>query len=156
MIKPKFFGVIHNGKFFHKEPAMFTNYIEKFEGRDMEMTVSPKYKRRTQGDPGEETNFNGYYWAVIIRIVADTIGDEDDNAVHNMLQMLFNKKAFTTMDPETKQRINIEVPRGTKNLSGGEFADYCSKIRMWAAMPGNLSERGCYIPEPNEIEYDDR
>lgn len=154
MIKPKFFGVIHNGKFYHKEAAAFANYIQKFEGRDMEMTISPKYKRRTQGDPGEETNFNGYWWAVIIRIIADAIGEADDNVVHNMLQMLFNKKAYSTIDPETKQRINIEVPRGTKNLSGGEFAEMCSRVRVWASIPGNLCEHGCFIPEPNEVEYE--
>lgn len=156
MIKPKFYGTVSGGKFIHSDPALFENYIRKFDdGKELEITVGPKYKRRTTGAPGEETNFNGYYWAVIIRIISDVMGELDDNITHNLLQMIFNKKGITVFDPETKMMDRFEVPRGTKDLSGAEFAEYCSKIRMWAAIPGNLCNEGCYIPEPNEADYDD-
>ncbi len=153
-IKPKFFGVIQKGKFIHDDPSKFYEYLANFQdGQEMEFTIGKKYKRRTSGLPGEETNFNGYYWAVIIRIISDTMGELDDDATHALLQMIFNKKAVTVTDPETKQKINQEIPAGTSNLSGGEFAEYCSKIRMWAAIPGNLTVGGIYIPEPYETEY---
>jgi hypothetical protein len=156
MIKPKFYGTVNNGKFIHSDPALFEGYIRKFdEGKELEITVAPKKKRRTSGGPGELTNFNGYYWSVIIRMVSDVMGELDDNATHNILQMIFNKKGIEVFDPGTKQKINIEVPRGTKNLTGGEFAEYCSKIRMWASIPGNLTTDGLYIPEPGEADYDE-
>jgi len=153
-IRPKFYGTISSGKFVHRLPELFNRYIRKFkDGQEIEITIGPKYKKRTQGDPGEETNFNGYYWAVIIRIVSDTMGEIDDNVTHGLLQMLFNKRGARVFDPETKKGIYVEMPRGTKHLSGAEFADYCSKIRMWAAIPDNLCEKGCFIPEPNEADY---
>ena len=155
MIKPKFYGTAQGGKFIHSDPDLFDNYMRKFDdGKELEITIGPKFKRRTSGLPGEETNFNGYYWAVIIRIISDTMGELDDNVTHNLLQMIFNKKGIEVTDPGTGQKIRVEVPVGTKDLSGAEFADYCSKIRMWAAIPGNLTEGGCFIPEPNEADYE--
>lgn len=157
MIKPKFYGIAKNGQFIldPRELENFRRYMLAFkEGQEMEMTVARKYKRRTSGQPGEETNFNGYYWAVVVRIISDTMGELDDNVTHSLLQTLFNKKGISVIDPETKKRISVEIPRGTRDLSGGEFADYCSRIRIWAAIPGNLCEGGCYIPDPNEADYE--
>lgn len=155
MIRPKFYGTISNGKIVHADPEAFEKYIRNFqEGKEVEITVGPKYKRRTQGAPGEPTNFNGYYWGVIIRIISDVMGELDDNVTHGLLQMIFNKKGVEICNPETKLLENIEIPRGTKYLSGGDFAEYCMKIRTWAAIPGNLTESGVYIPEPHEAEYE--
>lgn len=155
MIKPKFFGTIQNGKFIHHDPDIFSDYVRKFvDGKQMELTIGPKVNRRSSGAPGEMANFNGYYWAVIVRIISDTIGELDDNLTHSMLQMLFNKKGIELVNPETGQKENMEIPRGTKDLTSGEFAEYCSRIRIWAAIPGNLCEKGCYIPSPHEADYD--
>jgi len=155
-IKPKFYAKVKNGwiDISDKERIEAEKYLVKFEGQEVEMVFSRKRKARTQGLPGEETNFNGYYWAVIIRIVSDTMGEIDDEYTHNLLQMIFNKEGKTVMDPQTKKMINVEVVKGTKDMSGAEFAEYCSKIRMWAAIPGNLCEKGCYIPSPHEASYE--
>jgi len=156
MIKPKFFGTITNGKFIHDDPDKFREYLQTFkEGQNVEVTIAPKYKRRTTGQPGEKSNFNGYYWAVIVRIISDTMGEIDDNVTHGLLQTLFNKKGVRIADPKTGEIINIEIPRGTKYLSGAEFAEYCSKIRTWASITDNLCENGVFIPEPNECEYEE-
>jgi hypothetical protein len=153
-IKPKFFGKIERGVFRHNDDDAFRKYMAKFgDGQEMEMTVGPKYKRRTSGQPDELTNFNGYYWAVVVRMISDEMGEIDDNYTHNMLQMIFNKRGVTVADPVTKKPVNIEVQAGSKYMSGGEFADYCSKIRTWASIPGNICDAGLYIPEPNETEW---
>ncbi len=155
-LKPKFYGTITNGKFIHDDPDKFHEHLQSFkEGQNVEITIAPKYKRRTSGQQGERSNFNGYYWAVIVRIISDTMGEIDDNVTHNLLQQIFNKKGVRVIDPYTKKEINVEVARGTKHLSGAEFAEYCSKIRTWASIPDNLSEHGVFIPEPNECEYDE-
>ncbi len=151
MIKPKFYGHARGGKFVPDEPDVLRDYMAKFpDGKEMEMTIGTKYKRRSQGEPGEQTNFNGYYWGVVVRIISDVMGELDDQVTHNLLQMKFNKKGVTVGGE------NIEVPAGTKEMSGADFSEYCSKIRMWAAQPGSITERGVYIPEPHEAEYDDR
>ena len=145
-IRPKFFGTISNGQFVHHEPAQFQRHLQIFkEGQEMEITIAPKFKRRTSGQPGEETNFNGYYWAVIVRIIADEMGEWDQDYVHNLIQMEVGNFRVS--------KSGIKVPKGTSELSGSEFADYCRRARMWANVPGNVCERGLFLPEPNEVEY---
>jgi len=156
MIKPKFLVQVLNGTMVFKDRPAFTNYMRKFEeGQELEITIGPKFRRRTQGDKaaGEETNFNGYYWAVPVRMISDEMGEIDDNVTHNLLQMLFNKRGVQTVDG-TGHHHNVEIPRGTKDLSGAEFAEYCSKIRMWASLPKEQGGLGVYIPEPHEAEYE--
>jgi hypothetical protein len=137
----------------YNDPDGIKQYLARFDdGEEVEMTIGKRFKARTSGQPGEDTNFNGYYWAVIIKMISDATGElGDDDEIHLLLQMMFNKKGISVIDPKTKVIINVEVPRGTSNLSGAEFADFCSKCRIWAAIPGNVTEHGIYIPEPHEI-----
>lgn len=140
-IKPKFFGKKINGKFVLNEREQYELYLDKFkDGTEMEMTIARKYKRRTSGQVDEETNFNGYYWAVVIRMVSDAMYEEDDDYTHDLVQI---EVGNVRMSSEGK-----EVPAGTKNMSGGEFAEYCGKVRMWASKTLSIS-----IPEPNEVEW---
>jgi len=46
---------------------------------------------------------------------------------------------------KAQARIGNKIPLGTSKMSGGEFAEYCSRARMWAN-----KELGIYIPEPYE------
>jgi len=156
MIKPKFYAKKSGTWFWLDDESAMRKYLEKFEeGQALEMTVSAKYKRRTQGDPGEDTNFNGYYWAVPVRMISDEMGELDDNVTHNLLQMMFNKKGVRTVGPDGKMS-NVEIPAGTKDMSGAEFAEYCSKIRMWASIPKDQGGLEIYIPEPHEADYNSR
>ncbi len=141
MIKPKFWGIMKGGKLMIADREQFDLYLTKFkDGTEMEMTISRKYKRRTTGAPGEKTNFNGYWWAVIIRMVSDEMGELDDDYTHNLIQLeIGNFKETDT---------GMRVPKGTKEMSGGEFAELCSKARIWASKELSLS-----IPEPNEAEW---
>ena len=143
MTTPKFYGAKKNGKFVFEDRPSYELYLENFkEDTPLELTVKRKYKRRTSGQPGEETNFNGYYWAVIVSMVADEIGEADRQAVHGWIQMATgNVKRM----PDGK-----EVPGNTHDMSGGEFSDMCVRARNWAATPGNLCEYGLNLPEPGE------
>lgn len=147
-IKPKFFGLLHEGKFTFGpgQRESYDAYMRKFkEGKELEMTIAAKYKKRTSGQPGEETNFNGYLWGVVYKIIADEIGEMDMDYIHYWAQKkVGNVKGMP--DGEV-------VPIGTSEMSGAEFADYCSRVRMWAGVPGNVCEAGLYIPEPNEADY---
>lgn len=141
MIKPKFFGTVHGGRFIVNDQASLDQYLQKFkDDTEMEATYARKYKRRTSGAPGEKTNFNGYYWAVIIRMVSDAMGELDDDYTDNLLQL------ETGNFRETKD--GVRVPAGNKEKSGGEFAEYCGKCRIWASQNLQIS-----IPEPNEAEW---
>jgi hypothetical protein len=147
-IKYKYLGIKKGRSFVMNEAdkTVLGNYLQKFEdGKELEMTVGPRYKKRTSGQPDEETNFNGYLWGVVYKIIADEIGELDLDYVHYWAQIkVGNVKGM----PDKSV-----VPAGTSELSGGEFAEYCSKVRMWASSPGAICENGMYIPEPNEAEY---
>lgn len=140
---PKFYGTAQNNKFIFDEREYFDGYMEKYpDGTPLEMTVKRKYKRRTSGQPDEDTNFNGYLWGIVYSHIGDEIGELDMDYIHYWMQIAVGN--FVVMRDGTK------VPKGTSAMSGGEFADYCGHVRTWAATPGNLCEFGINIPEPNE------
>ena len=110
------------------------------------MTIAKKYKKRTSGQADEETNFNGYLWGIVYKIIADEIGEVDLDYVHYWMQ---------TKVGNVKGMIDgTVIPKGTSEMSGGDFADYCRKVRIWASAPGNICELGLWVPEPNECEYE--
>lgn len=152
MIVPKFYATIQKGRLTHEDPGAFASYlVTQFDdGQEVELTVKKRYKRRTQGAPGEETNFNGYYWGVIVRMIADEIGEigaDGYNRTHAWIQV--NVGNFKAM-PDGKV-----IPAGTKLKSGADFAEMCSKARMWASIPKDHGGLGIYIPEPHEAEYEE-
>lgn len=149
MIKPKFKGIAHCGNFAFKkgEREMYDAYMQKFKnGTEMEMIIGKKYKKRTSGQEDEDTNFNGYLWGVVYKIIGDEMGEVDLDYIHYWIQQkVGNVKGMKNGDV---------VPLGTSEMDGGDFADYCKKVRIWASAPGNVCELGLYIPEPNEAEYE--
>lgn len=141
MIKPKFFGKMKGGELIIDDQEQLDLYLQKFkDDTEMEMTVSRKYKRRTSGQADEATNFNGYWWAVIVRMVSDHMGELDDDYTHNLIQV--------GVGNVREDEYGNKIPAGTKHKSGGEFAELCSKARMWASKELQLN-----IPEPNEADW---
>ena len=147
MIVPKFYGAVKNGKIEHQTPELFQNYIifNFKDGQEVEITVKKKFKKRTSGQPGEETNFNGYYWAVVVRLIADEIGEIDQDIVHGWIQVATGNWK--------QMKDGNRIAKGTGGMTGGEFADYCSRARIWAGTPWNICEAGLFIPQPHEVEY---
>ena len=140
-IKPKFYAVKMHGKVVPNDPAEIEKYISQWkEGQEIEIMVSKKYKRRTSGQTGEETNFNGYWWAVVVKMIADHMGELDQDYVHH--QVLIQIGHFRI------DKFGEKHPEETKEMSGAEFADICSRARIWASQKFNL-----YIPEPHEAGY---
>lgn len=144
MIAPKFYGKIKGGKVEHQSPELFNNYLSFHfkEDQEVEITVKKKFKKRSSGQPGEEANINGYYWMVVVRLIADEIGEIDQEIVHQWIQ--------TAVGNVKVMRDGSKVPAGTSNMSGAEFAEYCSRVRMWAGNPDGLN---MFIPQPNEASY---
>lgn len=154
MYKPKYFGTAQDmaGKMVYRmDPDSKIEY-DKFMGKmkpgqDMEMTMAKKHKPRTTGAPGEETNFNGYLWGIAYKTIGDTIGEWDLDTVH-----IWAQKAVKNVKIMSDGEV---IPKGTSDMSGGEFADYCRLVRMWAGTPGKITNEGIFIPEPNEVVHDE-
>lgn len=145
MLKPKFYATIKDGKisFDDGEQKNLDIYLQRFEEmQEIEMTVARKYKRRTSNQPGEETNFNGYFW-LIMQFLADELGYFDKRKMADDVLMEIGHSEIN--------RFGKMVAKQTRDLSGGEFAEMCSKIRMWAS-----SELNIFLPEPHEFALTDR
>lgn len=148
-IHPKFFGKISNGRaaLYPTDKKYFDGYLNTFmDGQEIEMTIKNKFKKRTSKQYGEGSNQNGYYWGVPMVIISEEMGEFDKEDLHNWIQV---QVGHSRMMPG-----GTIVPKGTSKLSAGEFEDYCAKVRMWCAIPGNLCEEGAYIPEPHEVEVE--
>jgi hypothetical protein len=134
------------GELVYSDPEKVRDYLRGFaDGQEMEIVIKKKYKVRTSKQPGEETNFNGYYWGVIVKMIADEkgeIGEEAYDEISDWIQI--NVGNFRVMPDGTK------VAKSTK-IENGPFSDMCMRARMWANIPGNVTEHGMYIPEPHEV-----
>lgn len=148
MVKQKYIGVKKGRTVILNENdrLVLGNYLQKFDdGTVMEMTVAQKRNRRTAGLPGEDTNFNGYLWGVVYKIIGDEIGEMDLDYIHHWAQV---ETGNVKVMPNGRK-----VPAGTSQMSGGEFAEYCSRVRIWASTPGNIVEKGVFIPDPNQVDF---
>lgn len=141
--KPKFTGTAQRGNFVPTNVLAVAQHMRQFqEGQELEITISKKYKKRTSGQHDEMTNFNGYLFGIVYKMIGDEIGEMDLDYIHAWVQIATGN--FKVMRECTK------IPAGTRHMSGGEFAEYCSRVRMWANQELHLM-----IPEPNEIVYED-
>ena len=81
---------------------------------------------------------NRYYWGQVVPAIAEMMGEQDHNEVHEILKAKFNLKIKIFNGTE------IRFSGDSKTMNTAEFEDYLRKIRMWG------DEFGCMIPKPNE------
>lgn len=148
-VYPKWEFTVKDGKVQIRMREQFDLYVAThFEGKKGILIARPYRKPRSTGQEDETGNQNGYYWAVIVRMLAAEMG-MFDHEVHDML-----RHKFLLVGKERDGR-RWEVARSTADLSTVEFEDYCSKIRMWAGTPDEICENGLLIPLPNEVAWRD-
>jgi len=82
------------------------------------------------------------YYRAMLKILQDENGDTDDD------WNIYLKKKFLKSTKEINGQL-VEYTRSSTELTTLEFEDYMSKIRMFASQ-----ELGCYLPQPNETQYD--
>ena len=143
MVKPKFLGKILKGVLVYNDNKRLKKYLQTFKDEQVvEIVISRKFKRRTSGQIWEDTNFNGYYWGVIFKILSEELGyltENERKQLHDWIQMNAGNVAH--------MKDGKEVARGTKLMSGKEFSDFCSKVRIWSSRDLEI-----WLPEPNEVD----
>jgi hypothetical protein len=106
------------------------------EGTRLELILR-KYKRLVTNDQ------RGYYWGVVVPILAEYFGHDNKQDMHEDLKIYFNP---------AQSRINPEdiVGGSTTKLSSENFYgaenSYVKRIVRWAAQ-----EYGINIPDPDEV-----
>jgi len=84
---------------------------------------------------------NAYYWSVVVKMIADEIGDYPES-VHEALLQKFAPK---------EEVLGEMVPKRSKDMKKGEMPEeYWEPIMQWAAEFLDLT-----IPLPNEVMYDE-
>lgn len=111
--------------------AAWKTHLLRFKGKTVEVTAENRRKNRS----GEQ---NAYYWAVVVKMIAEHCGyrtPEEVQGVHEELR----RKFLPGTGP-------MQVRPSTAALSTEEFSDYIEQVRQWAA-----EELSIYIPDPNEV-----
>ncbi len=137
-MNPVFRGTVTKGVAVPDNPIRFAAHVRSLEGKPVELIV--RKFRKSRSNPQ-----NRYYWGVVIALLVEAFGWDDDEEsdkdaaeqMHDALRMMFLKVHFE----------ELTTIRSTASLSTVEFEDYMLKCRKFGA------ERGCQIPEPNEVEY---
>ena len=125
------FGIVKSGKFVPDNPELFKKAFWLFEGKSVEVIVRKKRKRRSN-------NQNAYYWGVVLPLIADRTGYTIDES-HDAMRILFL----------AKRGSKVATVKSTRSLNTAEMEDYLSKIKTFAS-----AVLSCYIPDPNEVDYD--
>lgn len=152
-VYPQFYGVIENvsghNKFKLDNAKYWQTYLDNSLKPKQRITIAlkPYYKPRTTGsikdkDEGKG-NQNGYYWVVVLPILAAEWGLELQEA-HKEVTLYFLPKP-SKLDP------NKLIGGSTQNLNRVEWEDLMERIRVWAA----TQDSPIIIPLPNEVIDDD-
>jgi len=139
MITPLFFGEVKDGKMTVENRQKMVEWIRTLEGKKVQVVIERKKRKRTSGKKHEEGNQNGYYWSVVLPIVADYVG-EDKNTMHDILVEMYAPKIARDV---LGQRHLVTVR--SKNMDTVQFKEYVDTIVR------KMDELDVKIPPPNKV-----
>ena len=137
MISPLVLGTVEGGKLVADNPDLLKKAFRCHEGKRVEFQVKRWRKNRT-------TNQNAYYWAVIVPLIAEAMGEDDSETTHEVLKYECNYEMRTI--GKGSERREIRYPLSTAELDTAAFEAYTERCRRFASGFFSL-----YIPLPNEV-----
>jgi len=132
-MNPKFFGKIQFGKIAMDNQDAYDNYLHSLDGL-VEVVVRKRSTKRT-------VKQNQYYWAVVIRLIADETGHTSDE-IHEAMKRMFLKDLIIIKGEEYET-----VKSSTELDTLGFSKDYIERIRFWA-----WETLSVVIPDPDTTE----
>lgn len=137
---PVFRGRIEQRKICLEQRDGFAALIARLEGNEIDLILRKHRNVRSLSQ-------NAYYWAVVIPVLAEHCGYEDEE-MHKALQWRFlQKHADQTGEFETQGTwVKLPTVRSTADLDTAEFTDYIERVRTLAA------QMGCVVPSPGQVE----
>jgi len=118
---------ILNGKLTLKSTKLWNKNLKTLEGKEVEVCIQKWRKKRT-------TPQNKYYWGVVIPLIAQYCGYDDQEA-HEALKFKFLRKKGI-----------IPTVTSTTKLDTVEFMDYLEKVKRFAS-----EELKIVIPDPEDL-----
>lgn len=128
-----------NGKLISNRKRLSAE-IARHEGKEIEITIKRKYKRRSLQE-------NKYYWGVVVdmwkRLISEEWGESlSSDEVHEILKLHCNYQEKVI---ESTGEV-IKIAKSTADLKTLEFEDYLERCRRKAFEFFNA-----VIPLPNEM-----
>ena len=115
--------------------------IRTFEGKDIEVTLQRKRKRRSNPQ-------NSYYWGIVLPLVQEGLKEatgevRDFNSIHYqiLLPLLAPKREIINTD--TGMIISEKIT--SSEMTTPEFSEFVMEIQKWSA-----EFLGINIPDPNQ------
>lgn len=127
-----FNGEVLQGKLILKNRKKFDDYIQKFNGKRVTITIDQVLGQRSYSQ-------NAYYW-VLMTILGEHIGYLPDE-MHDCCKMKFLRK---------NEGTGVDTTISTTRLNKTEFGEYIEKIKIWAALGEDIPSID--LPEPNNIK----
>ena len=125
-------------KMLDREKKAMARWCATFpNGTKLDITARKHKSKRTNDQ-------NAYYWGVVVPILCDYFGHDNQEDMHEDLKRLFNPV-------QSKIDASRFIGGTTTKLSTVEFfcgeESYVERICRWASM-----EYGIYIPPPKKVE----
>jgi endo-beta-N-acetylglucosaminidase D len=95
--------------------------------RDGEVEIRIERKKATRSPQA-----NRWYWSCVVGLVAEHTGYTPDE-IHEIYKAKFLPKRLAVSDGNGEIKGEFVIGGTTTKLSTAEFADYCDRIRQWAA-----------------------
>ena len=124
---PIFTGSVDNGGLKFDRRSSVDEYIGTLIGQRVEVIIRKPRTKRSDVQ-------NSYYWGVVIELLSKELGYDKDE-IHEILKYKFLQS----------NAMGMPYVKSTTKLSTGEFEEYLSKIKRWAAEFLHI-----VIPDPNE------
>lgn len=124
---PVFTGMVDNGGLRFDRKSVVDNYMCTLIGQRVEVIIRKPRTKRSDVQ-------NSYYWGVVIELLSKELGYDKDE-MHEILKYKFLQS----------NAMGMPYVKSTTKLSTGEFEEYLSKIKQWAAEFLHI-----VIPDPNE------
>lgn len=127
---PVFKGQVNEGKLTIDKAGELRTYLGGLGNVRIVLTVEKERRKRSNQQ-------NRWYWGCILQLISEHTGEEPED-LHEALKAHFAKKKVVG---------NIIVPSSTRYLDTIDFAEYCEKVRRWAAEELNIN-----IPDPDQVQ----
>lgn len=126
---PIFTGIVRNSHEITMDaPIRYSDHLFALQGHRVEVVVRKIKAKRSE-------NQSRYYWGVVLELLSKELGYDQDE-MHEILKYKFLQS----------HAMGMPYVKSTTKLSTGEFEDYLSKIKRWAAEFLHI-----VIPDPNEV-----
>lgn len=139
MLSPLVLGTVQDGKLVADDPVLLKKAFRCHEGKRVEFQVKRHYKRRT--DPQ-----NRYYWAVVVTMAAEAMGEDDPEEAHENLKAECNYEMRTAGKGSERQEYKKVL--STAKLDTAAFEAYTERCRRFLAKIFSI-----YVPLPNEVAF---